>query len=90
MDVAQFKACVTCPATLDRVQVPSLSSSNGFTFPLLIYSNTNPNLITLLTLILGIKVPQTLSWTYKLNHRLYALSRCKRVCRCTKARCLIG
>jgi hypothetical protein len=32
MDVAQFKACVTCTATLDRDQVPSLSSSNGFTY----------------------------------------------------------
>jgi hypothetical protein len=31
MDVAQFKACVTCTATLDTDQVPSLSSSNGFT-----------------------------------------------------------
>jgi hypothetical protein len=33
MDVAQFEACVTCTATLDRDQVPSLSSSNGFTYP---------------------------------------------------------
>jgi hypothetical protein len=51
MDVAQFKACVTCAATIDRAQVPSLSS--------------NPNLITFLTLILGTKVPQSLilvSW----------------------------
>jgi hypothetical protein len=44
MDVAQFKACVTCTATLDRDQVPSLSSS-GFAYSLFIYSNTNPNLI---------------------------------------------
>jgi hypothetical protein len=42
MDVAQFNACVSCTATLDRYQVPSLSSSNGFTFS---------------TLILGAKVP---------------------------------
>jgi hypothetical protein len=34
MDVTQFKACVTCTATIDRDQVPSLSSSNGFTCPL--------------------------------------------------------
>jgi hypothetical protein len=33
MDVAQFKACVTCTATLDRDQEPSLSGSNGFTYP---------------------------------------------------------
>jgi hypothetical protein len=33
MDVVQFKACVTCTATLDRVQLPSLSSSSGFTHP---------------------------------------------------------
>jgi hypothetical protein len=45
MDVAQFKACVTCTATLDRDRVSSLSSSNGFKYPLFIYSNTNPNLI---------------------------------------------
>jgi hypothetical protein len=32
MDVAQFKVCVTCIAKLDRDQVPSLSSSNGFKF----------------------------------------------------------
>jgi hypothetical protein len=31
MDVAQIKACVTWTATIDRDQVPSLSSSNGFT-----------------------------------------------------------
>jgi hypothetical protein len=59
MDVAQFKECVTCTATLDRHEVPSLSSSIGFTYPLFTYSNTNPNLITFLTLILGIKFPQT-------------------------------
>jgi hypothetical protein len=59
MDVAQFKARVTCTETLDTDQVPSLSSSNGFTYPLFIYSNTNPNLITILTLILGTKVPQS-------------------------------
>jgi hypothetical protein len=34
IDVAQFKACVTCTATLDRDQAPSLSSSNGFAYPL--------------------------------------------------------
>jgi hypothetical protein len=45
MDVAQFKAYVTCTATVDRDQVPSLLNSNGFTYPLLIYSNTNPILI---------------------------------------------
>jgi hypothetical protein len=33
MDVAQFKACVTCTATLGGDQVPSLSSSNGFMYP---------------------------------------------------------
>jgi hypothetical protein len=33
MNVAQFKACVTCTAILDRDQVPSLSGSNGFTYP---------------------------------------------------------
>jgi hypothetical protein len=33
VDVAQVKACVTCTATLGRDQVPSLSSSNGFTYP---------------------------------------------------------
>jgi hypothetical protein len=33
MDVAQFKVCVTCTATLDRDQVPSLSSSNSFMNP---------------------------------------------------------
>jgi hypothetical protein len=33
MDVAQLKACATCTATLDRDQVPSLSRSNGFTYP---------------------------------------------------------
>jgi hypothetical protein len=33
MDVAQLKACVTHTATLERNQVPSLSSSNGFTYP---------------------------------------------------------
>jgi hypothetical protein len=32
MDVAQFKACVTCTATLDRDQVPSVSCSNDFTY----------------------------------------------------------
>jgi hypothetical protein len=34
MDVVQFKACVTCTATVDRDQVTSLSSSNGFAYPL--------------------------------------------------------
>jgi hypothetical protein len=34
MDVTQFKSCVTCTATLHRDQTPSLSSSNGFTYPL--------------------------------------------------------
>jgi hypothetical protein len=34
IDVAQFKACVTCTATPDRDQVPSLSSSNFFVYPL--------------------------------------------------------
>jgi hypothetical protein len=34
MDVAQFKACVTCTVRLDGDQVPSPSSSNGFTYPL--------------------------------------------------------
>jgi hypothetical protein len=33
MDIAEFKACVMCTATLYRDQVPSLSSSNGFTYP---------------------------------------------------------
>jgi hypothetical protein len=33
IDVVQIKACVTCTATLDRDQVSSLSSSNGFTYP---------------------------------------------------------
>jgi hypothetical protein len=33
LDFAQFKACVTCTATLDRDQVSSLSSSNGFAYP---------------------------------------------------------
>jgi hypothetical protein len=60
MDVAQFKACVTCTATVDRDQVPSLSSSNGFKYPSFIYSNTNPSLIMFLTLILGTKVPRSL------------------------------
>jgi hypothetical protein len=60
MDVTQFKACVTCAETIDRDQVPSLSSSNGFTYPLFIYSNTDPSLITFLTLILVTKVPQSL------------------------------
>jgi hypothetical protein len=32
MDIAQFKACVACTATLYRDQVPSLSSSNSFTY----------------------------------------------------------
>jgi hypothetical protein len=34
IDFAQFKACVTCTATLDRDQVPSLSSSNGIAYNL--------------------------------------------------------
>jgi hypothetical protein len=33
IDVAQFNACVTCTATLDRDQVPSLSKTNGFAYP---------------------------------------------------------
>jgi hypothetical protein len=33
IDVAQFKACITCTATVDRDKVPSLSSSNGFAYP---------------------------------------------------------
>jgi hypothetical protein len=33
MDVALFKACVTCTATLGRDQVLSLWSSNGFAYP---------------------------------------------------------
>jgi hypothetical protein len=33
MDVAEFKACKKCTTTLDRDQVSSLSSSNGFTYP---------------------------------------------------------
>jgi hypothetical protein len=28
-----FEACVTCTATIDRDQIPSLSSSNGFAYP---------------------------------------------------------
>jgi hypothetical protein len=57
---AQVKAPVTCTATIDKNQVPSPLRSNGFTYALLIYSNTNPSLITFLTLILLIKVPQSL------------------------------
>jgi hypothetical protein len=57
MDISQFKACA---ATIDRYQAPGLSSSNGFTFPLFIYSNTNSDLFMFLTLILGTKVPQSL------------------------------
>jgi hypothetical protein len=34
IDVAQFKAYVTCTGTLDRDQVPSLSSSNDFPYPM--------------------------------------------------------
>jgi hypothetical protein len=34
IDIAQFKARATCKATLYKVQVPSLSSSNGFAYPL--------------------------------------------------------
>jgi hypothetical protein len=63
MDLAQFKACVTCTATIDRYQVSSLSRGNGFTYPLFIYSNTNHKLIKFLTLILGTKVPQSLFWS---------------------------
>jgi hypothetical protein len=33
MDVAQFKACVTCTATVDSDKVPSLSSSKSFMYP---------------------------------------------------------
>jgi hypothetical protein len=33
MDIALYKECVTCTAKLDRDEVPSLSSSNGFTYP---------------------------------------------------------
>jgi hypothetical protein len=33
MDIAQFKACVTCIETLDRNQVPNLLSSTGFMYP---------------------------------------------------------
>jgi hypothetical protein len=33
MDAAHFQACVTCTATLDTGQVPSLSSSNCFAYP---------------------------------------------------------
>jgi hypothetical protein len=65
MDVVQFKACVTCTATIARDQVPSLSSSNSFTCPLFIYSNTNPNLIMFLTLIPGTKVPQSLFCVFR-------------------------
>jgi hypothetical protein len=32
IDVAQFKAYVTCTATLDRDQVPSPSSTNSFMY----------------------------------------------------------
>jgi hypothetical protein len=46
MDVAQFKARITCTVAIKRDKVPSLLSSNGFTYPLLIYSITNSNLIT--------------------------------------------
>jgi hypothetical protein len=34
MDVAQYKACVRCTGTLGRDQVLSLSSNNGFIYPL--------------------------------------------------------
>jgi hypothetical protein len=34
MDVVQFKACVTCTEIINRDHLPSLSSSNGFTYPL--------------------------------------------------------
>jgi hypothetical protein len=71
MDVAQFKACVTCAATIDRDQVPSLSTSNGFTYPLFTYSNTNPNLITFLTLILGTKTHQSLFIKSKKDLNMY-------------------
>jgi hypothetical protein len=57
MDLVQLKTCVTCTATIDRDQVPSLSS---FTYHLFIYSNSNTNIIRFLTLILGTKVPQSL------------------------------
>jgi hypothetical protein len=33
IDVAQFRSCATDTATIDRDQVPSLSSSNDFTYP---------------------------------------------------------
>jgi hypothetical protein len=60
MDVAQFKVCIMCTATIDGDQVPSLSCSNIFTYPFFLYSNTNSNLIMFLSLILGTKVPQSL------------------------------
>jgi hypothetical protein len=69
MDVAHFKACITCTATVVRDQVPNLSSSNSFTYTLFIYSNTNPYLITFLMLILGTKVPQSLFCLVELRIR---------------------
>jgi hypothetical protein len=68
MDVAQFKACVTCTATIDRDQVPSLSTNNGSTYSLFIYSNINPNLITFLTLLLWTKVPHSIFLSFTLFH----------------------
>jgi hypothetical protein len=50
MDVAQYKTCVTRTATRDRDQVRSLSIGNGFIHPSFIYSNTNPNLLTIQSL----------------------------------------
>jgi hypothetical protein len=46
MDAAQFKACVTCTATLDRDQIPRLSSSNGFTYPPLSNAFASERLVT--------------------------------------------
>jgi hypothetical protein len=62
---------VTYAVTIDRAQIPSLSSSNSFTYPLFVYSHKNPNLITFLTLILGTRVPQSPFQLWKLISRVY-------------------
>jgi hypothetical protein len=56
MDVAQFKACVTCTAIL-RDEVPSLSSSNGFTYPL--YPTHSPPLNCISERLVAPRLPFT-------------------------------
>jgi hypothetical protein len=67
MAAAEFKACVTCTATLDRDEVSSLSSSTSFIYP---PSLTHLSPLGCISERLVAPIPRQLDDNYSLNVHL--------------------